>query len=468
MPTDTLQLPPQALDAEMAVLGSMLIENDAVERALEILEEAMFYKDAHRKVFEAVSNLYRRRARADLVTVVEELRTLKALGDVGGAQFLKELQDKVTTAAHVEHYARIVRDKAVLRELITAATGIVQECHAEEKGVDELLDGSQALIMKIAQKQTAESFAHAKELAHEVIDGLEALSKHRDDVRGVPSGFKKLDQLTSGFQKGDFILIAARPSQGKTSLALNVAAHAVLHAKTPVPTAFFSLEMSKRDIMTRLIASEAGVDVFKVRNAFFPKDSWAQLTGAAWKISEAPLWIDDSSSLSVLQVRARARRLAREQAQKGKRLGLVIIDYLQLMQGGGRRTESRQQEVSDISRNLKQLARDLDVPVIALSQLSRKTEEKGRADPKPQLSDLRESGALEQDADLVAMIYREGFYRRDDPELEKKAELIVAKHRNGPTGTVPLVFRRELTRFENAETGGEGPKGEEEAQVTFE
>jgi len=466
MPTDTLQLPPQALDAEMAVLGSMLIENFAVERVLEVMAEDMFYKDAHRKIFQAVSNLYARQSKADIVTVAEELRTLKWLGEVGGVTYLKELTDKVSTAAHAEHYARIVREKAVLREIIRTSTEVAAQCYAEEMEVDKLLDEAQARILKIAQRQTSDSFAHAKELAHKVIDDLEKMSKHRDDIRGVPSGFNDLDKLTSGFQKGDLILIAARPGQGKTSLALNIAAHAVLRAKTPIPTAFFSLEMSNQDIMMRLIASEANINVFKVRTGHFPKENWAELTSAAYKISEAPLSIDDSSSLTVLQVRSRARRLAHWLAQNGKQLGLIVIDYLQLMQGGYRRSESRQQEVADISRGLKQLARDLKVPVIALSQLSRKTEEKGRSDARPQLSDLRESGALEQDADLVAMIYREGYYKRDDPELEKKAELIVAKHRNGPTGTVQLRFFREFTRFGNADIREE-PKGEEEAQVSF-
>ncbi|HAH06249.1 MAG TPA: replicative DNA helicase [Elusimicrobia bacterium] len=465
MPTDNLQLPPQAVEAEMAVLGSMLIENFAVERALEVLHsEDVFYKDSHKKIFQAVRNLYERHAKADLVTVSEELRTLRWLADVGGTSYLKELTDKVSTAAHVEHYARIVLEKSVLRELIRTSTEIVSQCYAEEKEVDKLLDDAQASVLQIAQKKTAKTFSDAKELAHEVIDQLERLSKHRDEVRGVPSGFAKLDLMTSGFQKGDLILLAARPGQGKTSLALNVAANAVLRAKVPVPTAFFSLEMSKQDIMMRLMASEAGINVFKVRTAHFPKDRWAELTSAGWRISEAPLFIDDSSSLTVLQVRTRARRLHHELGQKGKALGLIIIDYLQLMQGGVRRSDGRQQEVAEISRNLKQLARDLKVPVIALSQLSRKTEEKGRADARPQLSDLRESGALEQDADIVAMIYREGYYKRDDPTVQNKAELILAKHRNGPVGSVPLVFRHELTRFENA-AEGEEQGAEEQAQV---
>jgi replicative DNA helicase len=464
MPTDNLQLPPQALEAEMAVLGSMLIESFAVERVLEVLDGDMFYKDAHKKIFQAVFNLYSRRAKSDLVTVSEELRTLKWLGEVGGVAYLKELTDKVSTAAHAEHYARIVLEKAVLREPIRTSTEIASRCYSEEMEVDKLLDDAQTRILKIAQKKTTDTFSNAKDLAHQVIDELEKLSKNRDELRGVPSGFTKLDLLTSGFQRGDLILLAARPGQGKTSLALNVAANAVLRAKKAFPTAFFSLEMSKQDIMMRLMASEAGINVFKVRTAHFPKDRWAELTSAGWRISEAPLYIDDSSSLSVLQVRTRARRLAHELDQKGKRLGLIIIDYLQLMQGGGRRSEGRQQEVADISRNLKQLARDLEVPVIALSQLSRKTEEKGR-DPRPQLSDLRESGALEQDADLVAMIYREGQYKRDDPTVQNKAELILAKHRNGPTGSIPLVFRHELTRFENAAQVEEA-QDEEAAQVS--
>jgi replicative DNA helicase len=467
MPSPEVELPPQAVEAEMAVLGAMLISKEALDKAAEFVDEEMFYKEAHRRIFKAMMNLHARRSRADIVTVGEELRAMKAFGDVGGSLALKELIDKVSTAAHVEHYARIVRDKAVLRELIRTATELVRECHEGSKDVQEILADAGSRVLKVAQKQQARQFSHSKALAHQVIDELERLSKNRDEIRGVPSGFSDLDKLTSGFQKGDLILIAARPGQGKTSLALNIAANAVMAPKRPVPTAFFSMEMSSRDLMMRLMASEAGVNVFSVRNAVFPRERWAHLTSAAQKFSEAPLWIDDSSSLNVLQVRARANRMAYDLAQQGSRLGLVIIDYLQLMQGGSRRAENRQQEVAEISRGLKQLARDLDIPVIALAQLNRKTEEKGRSDARPQISDLRESGALEQDADLVAMIFREGMYKRDDPSLDRKAELIIGKHRNGPTGTVPLVFLREFTRFQS-QAKGEGAPPEDESEGAFE
>ncbi|MFA6091428.1 MAG: replicative DNA helicase [Elusimicrobiota bacterium] len=463
MPTDTLQLPPQALDAEMAVLGSMLIEREAVEKAFEVLRGKDFYKEAHSRIFDAMSALHQRGQAIDVVTVSEELRGRKQLADLGGVSALSELMHKVATAAHVEHYARIVHDKAILRDLIRVSTEMVGRAYQAEKDPAELLDEAQRLVYQIAQQQSSIGFMDAKSLAHEVIEQIERLAQRKDEVIGVPTGLTKFDKMTAGLQKGELILIAARPSQGKTALALNIAAHVVLQPKKPQPVAFFSLEMTKHAIMTRLIASEGRVDLFKVRSGFFPRDRWTDLTNAAARLSEAPLYIDDTGALSVLQVRTRARRLASELHAKGQELGMVMIDYLQLMQGGNRRVESRQQEVSEISRGLKQLARDLNVPVVALSQLSRRTEEKGRADPKPQLSDLRESGALEQDADLVAMIYREGYYKRDDPTAANKAELIIAKQRNGPTGSVPMHFRSELARFENVSDEPEPESVEEQA-----
>ncbi|MBI5596793.1 MAG: replicative DNA helicase [Elusimicrobia bacterium] len=463
---DLLQLPPQALEAEMAVLGSMMIEAEAVDRALEYLEESDFYKDSHRKVFHAAAELHGANQAVDIVTVSDHLRAQKLLGEVGGPQFLKELVDKVSTAAHVEHYAHIVREKSVLRELIRTATEVVGQAYREEMPSNKLLDEAQSRILAVAQRSAVTGFVAAKDLAHQVINDIEALHQRKGEVTGVPTGLKKFDRMTAGFQKGDLILIAARPSQGKTALALNVMAHVVLHAKTPVPTAFFSLEMSKNAIMTRLIASEARVNLHEARNGFFRRDRWTDLTNAASRLSEAPLFIDDSAALSILDVRSRARRLQMELNSRGQQLGLIMIDYLQLMRGPNRRVESRQQEVSEISRGLKHLARDMNIPVVALSQLNRRTEDKGRTDNKPQLSDLRESGSLEQDADVVGLIHREGYYNRSDPSVERNAELIIAKQRNGPVGTCELTFISELARFENKELG-EDPEEAEETQVSF-
>ncbi|MDD5656003.1 MAG: replicative DNA helicase [Elusimicrobia bacterium] len=447
MPNDPLQLPPQALEAEMAVLGSMLIERDAVERALDVLGEKDFYSEAHRRVFAVMSELSGRSAAVDYVTVGEELRKLKKLDELGGMNFLAELMHKVATAAHVEYYARLVKEKAVLRELIAAATGVVGACYREEKPATDILDEAQADILRVAQRQPLHGVVEAKHLAHEVLEQIEAAHKAKRAVTGVASGLKGLDKMTTGFQPSDLILLAARPSQGKTALALNIAAHVVLEQK--LPCLFFSLEMSRHAIMQRLISAEARVNLMDIRTGFFPHRNWTQLTNATARFSEAPLHVVDSSTLSVLAARSISRQLAAKLRREGKALALVVIDYLQLMRGSGR-PESRQQEVSEISRGLKALARDLKLPVIALSQLSRRPEEKGRSDNRPILSDLRESGALEQDADLVAFIHREAYYKRNDPTLEGKAEIIVAKQRQGPVGAVDVAFNMRITRFDNA------------------
>ncbi len=459
-----LEVPPQALEAEMAVLGSMLIEAEAAEKAIEILDETQFYKDSHRVIFRAIFDLCQAGKAADLVTVGEELRKNGTIGSVGGVTYLSECIHRVSTAAHVEHYAHLVHEKAILRELISTATKIVSDCYSE-KEPSTLLDEAQAEILKVAQRQIMTGFHNAKDLAHLVIEEIEKLHHRKQAVTGVSSGLKKLDSLTAGFQNGDLILIAARPSQGKTALALNIAANVVLQSPQNA-VAFFSMEMSRTAIMTRLIASEARVNLHEVRNGYFRRDRWTHLTNAAARLSEAPLFIDDSPGLSVLEVRSRARRLGSDLKRQGKALSLVMIDYLQLMRGASRRIESRQQEVSEISRGLKFLARDLNIPVIALSQLSRRVEEKGRADGKPQLSDLRESGALEQDADLVAFIYREAAYKPNDPTIdESKAEIIVAKQRQGPTGSIEVRFNRDVTRFDNLDPVAEAPQ--EEEQSTF-
>ena len=418
MAQPSLQVPPQALEAEMAVLGSMLIEGEAVAKAIERVEEGDFYKDAHRTIFSAIQGLFVKGTAPDLVTVGEELRTRGAIGEVGGVQYLSECVHKVSTAAHVEHYADLVHEKSILRQLINAATRIVGDCHSE-RDPEELLDEAQELILRVAQKQATSGFANVGDLAHQVIEEIEQLHQRKQAVTGVATGLIQFDKKTSGLQKGDLILIAARPSQGKTALALNIAAHVVLEKKLPV--AFFSMEMSRSAIMQRLIASEARVNLFEVRSGFFKRDRWTHLTNAAARISDSPLFIDDTP-------------------------------------GPSRRVESRQQEVSEISRGLKFLARDLNIPVVALSQLSRRVEEKGRADGKPQLSDLRESGALEQDADLVAFIYREAAYKPSDPTIdESKAEIIIAKQRQGPTGSVDVRFNRDVTRSDNLDPDAQEP-----------
>lgn len=460
-----LQVQPQALEAEMAVLGSMLIDSEAVEKAISKVGESDFYKDSHRLIFNVIQTLYQQGTAADLVTVGEELRKRGALGDVGGVAYLSECTHKVATPAHIDHYADLVHEKAILRELIKTSSNIIAECYSEREP-SELLDEAQAQMLAVAQKQSSSGFIDAGKLAHEVIEDIERLHQRKEAVTGVPTGFYALDKKTSGLQKGDLILIAARPSQGKTALSLNIAGHVVLERKMPV--AFFSMEMSRSAIMQRLIAAEARVNLYEVRSGFFRRDRWTHLTNAAARLSEAPLYIDDTPGLSVLEVRSRARRLASELKRQGKKLEMIMIDYLQLMRGSSKRVESRQQEVAEISRGLKFLARDLNVPVVALSQLSRRVEEKGRADGKPQLSDLRESGALEQDADLVAFIFREAAAKPGDPTIdESKAEIIIAKQRQGPTGSVDVRFNRDITRFENLDPDSEEPPAVVEEQGTF-
>jgi len=468
MANDPLQLPPQASEAEMAVLGSMLIEHDAVEQALDKLTDKDFYHDVHRLVFRVMGELAARSAAVDLVTVSEELRKLKKLDEIGGMAFLSELVHKVATAAHVDHYAKIVKEKSILRELIKTATGVVSACYKEEKPAAELLEDAQSDVMRVAQSQSMHGVVEARELAPEVLLQIEEAHKAKRTVTGVPSGLRALDKMTTGFQKSDLILIAARPSQGKTALALNIAAHVALEQKLPV--LFFSLEMSRHAIMHRFISSEARVDLMNIRTGYFQQKFWTHITNATARFSEAPLHIVDMPSLSVLGARSISRQLASKLKRENRPLALIIIDYLQLMRGSGR-TESRQQEVSDISRGLKFLARDLDLPVIALSQLSRRSEDKGRVDNKPILSDLRESGALEQDADLVAFIHRESYYKRNDPTLEGKAEIIIAKQRQGPVGHLEVAFNQRITRFDNATTD-EAPADApaavvEDTQTTF-
>jgi len=441
--------PPQAVESEMAVLGAMLIEREAQARALDLLDEQSFYKPAHQQIFRVIARLFAEGGAVDVVTVGEQLKNQRLLADIGGSSYLTDLTNVLPTAANVEHYARIVKEKAVLRQLIHVATKIVATAYQQQDDVGALLDEAEHSIFSIAQSKAEKGFVSVADLVHDVIETVEKLYQRKSHVTGLATGYAELDTMTSGFQPANLIIIAGRPSMGKTSLAMNIAEHVAIHEKKPV--AIFSLEMSREELMLRMLCSQARVDMHKVRRGYLEKKYWNTLTASASQIAEAPIFIDDSSGLSILEMRARARRLAAEMSAKGTPLALVLVDYLQLMRGMGK-IESRQQEISEISRNLKGLARDLRVPVVALSQLSRRPEEKGR-EGRPQLSDLRESGAIEQDADLVAFIYREEVYKPQEIDVQGKAKIMIAKQRNGPTGEFELAFIREYTRFENLAAG---------------
>lgn len=434
----------------MAVLGAMLIEREAQAKALDLLTENSFYKPAHQHIFRAIAHLFSEGSAVDVVTVGEYLKNQKLLTEIGGSSYLTDLANVLPTAANIDHYARIVKDKSTLRRLIQISTKIVTAAYSQEGEVADLLDEAENSIFSIAQTQAEKGFMSVSDLVHDVIETVEKLYQRKAHVTGVPTGFTEIDTMTAGLQPSNLIIVAGRPSMGKTSFAMNIAEHVAIHEKKPV--AIFSLEMSREELMLRMLCSQARVDSHKVRRGYLEKKYWSTLTAAASQIAQAPMFIDDSSAISVLEMRARSRRLAAELAAKGTPLSLILVDYLQLMRGMGK-IESRQQEISEISRNLKALARDLRVPVMALSQLSRRPEEKGR-EGRPQLSDLRESGAIEQDADLVAFIYREEVYKPQELDNQGKAKILIAKQRNGPTGEVELAFLREFTKFENLAHSG--------------
>ncbi|HOB81674.1 MAG TPA: replicative DNA helicase [Peptococcaceae bacterium] len=432
------KLPPYNLEAEQAVLGSMLIDKEAVYVALELLKAEDFYKEAHQLLFGAIVGLESRGEPVDMVTLTEELHRLNEVEKVGGVGYVAEIANIVPTAANVRHYAEIVAEKSILRQLIRVTTNIANRCYEDQEETHDLLDSAERMILEIAEERKFTGLVPLKEVLGDTLEKIEYLAGNKGNITGVPSFFTDLDNMTSGWQPSDLIILAARPAMGKTSFGLNVAQNAALKAKKPV--AIFSLEMSKEQLVQRMMSSEAMIDQHKLRTGRLQDEEWVRLTKVAQPLSQAELYIDDTPAISVLELRAKARRL---KAEKG--LGLIIIDYLQLMQLG-RRFENRQQEISEISRALKALARELNVPVLALSQLSRAVEQ--TQDKRPALSHLRESGALEQDADLVMFIYREEYYF---PDTEKPgiAEIIIAKHRNGPTGIVELGFLKEFTKFVN-------------------
>ncbi|HMA40386.1 MAG TPA: replicative DNA helicase [Gemmatimonadales bacterium] len=436
---------PWSNDAEQAVLGAMLLDQDAALKAAEFLDDTMFYKEAHRVLFRAMVSLTERGDVIDPVTLRDELGKRGDLERAGGMEYIATLIDVVPTAANVEYHTRIVRDKAVLRRLVEAATEIIQDVYEGRSDSGEVLDNAEHRVFQVAQFRRSEDFSRLKELIWPTMERIEQLQGGQGIVTGVASGFLDLDRLTAGFQRGDLVIIAARPSMGKTSFVLNCVQHAAIEHQIGV--AVFSLEMSKESLVQRLLCSEGLVDAQRLRRGALRDDDYPKLARAAGLLGTAPIWIDDSAALTPLAMRSKARRLKAEHD-----IGMVVVDYLQLMQGPSN-TENRQQEISYISRSLKALAKELDVPVVALSQLSRAPEQRTGEGRRPQLSDLRESGAIEQDADLVCFIYRAEMYEgptdKEGNSIEGLAELIVGKQRNGPTGTVELYFKKEYTRFDN-------------------
>jgi replicative DNA helicase len=436
----TFKIPPHSLEAERAVLGAILLEKDSLPKAVEMLKPADFYKEGHRKIFDTMIALFERGEPVDLLTLREELRRRGELEEVGGDVALATMVEEAATAAHLFSYAGIVREKALLRELIRISTGIIGQSYEARENVDLLLDQAEQQVFQLSEQRMQGTAIPVRSILKETFEYIERLYERKENVTGLPTGIRELDRMTSGLQPSDFIIIAGRPSMGKTSFALNAARYAAIELRRKV--LILSLEMSKEQLVQRLLCSEAKVDSHRVRTGFLEPRDWPKLTNAAGRLAEAPIFIDDQPALSVLETRAKARRMKAEHG-----LDLIIVDYLQLMRG--RNAENRQQEISEISRSLKALAKELRVPVVALSQLSRAVEARAQRDYRPQLSDLRESGALEQDADLIMFLYRPERYGIQTEEGENYAEVIVGKQRNGPVGTLKVVFIPEYASFEN-------------------
>ncbi|TYQ15001.1 UNVERIFIED_CONTAM: replicative DNA helicase [Acetivibrio alkalicellulosi] len=434
------RIPPQNMEAEQSVLGCALLDKEVLASITEIISGSDFYREDHKEIFEAVLDLFERGEPIDLITVSEQLKIRGTFDSIGGLEYITSLVNAVPTTANAKHYAKIVEEKSILRRLIKASTEIVNMGYEASEEVAYVLDKAEKSIFDILQNRNTQGFVPIKDVLIETFDRLEELYNNKGHVTGIPTGFLDLDHKTAGLQNSDLVLIAARPAMGKTSFVLNIAQHAAIHARVPV--AIFSLEMSKEQLVNRMLCCEAMVDAQRMRTGKLEDDDWQKVARALGPMSEAPIYIDDTPGTSAMEIRAKCRRLKIE-----KNLGLVIIDYLQLMQGRGK-NESRQQEISEISRSLKILAKEINVPVLTLSQLSRAPEL--RSDHRPILSDLRESGAIEQDADIVTFLYRDDYY---NPETEKKniAEVIIAKHRSGSTGTVELAWLGQYTKFANLE-----------------
>lgn len=441
MGNEEIRIPPQNIDAEKAVLGAMMLSEEAIGVSIEHIDSFYFYETAHQKIYEAIKDLYAGRKNVDLITLSDFLKNKSLLESVGGVSYLAQLADFVPTAANVQYYVDIVKEKGIQRKLIRNSTDIISKSYGNNVNVDDLVDEAERLIFEIATAKQKQQAVHIKDIIRTTIENIDQLYQRKESITGVPTGFIDFDNMTSGLQRSDLVIIAARPSMGKSAFAVSIAEHACVQKNIPV--AIFSLEMSKEQLVQRMLCSQARVDAHRVRTGFFSSSEWPKLTSAAGKLSNAPMFIDDTPAITVLELRAKARRL-----KASHNIGLIIVDYLQLMQASTP-SDSRQQEISEISRSLKALARELNVPLIAISQLSRAVE--NRQDHRPQLSDLRESGAIEQDADVVVLLMREEYYN-PTPENQGIADIIIAKQRNGPVGGIKLKFFKEFVSFANLET----------------
>jgi replicative DNA helicase len=438
----TAHIPPQNIEAEQSLLGGLLVDPESINKIVDMVTADDFYKDAHGKIYDVMLDLYERNEAIDIITVSSLARDKGLVERIGGITYLNSLVDLMPSAANIVQYGKMVREKALIRKLINAATLIIEKGHEPDTNVDTYIDEAESLIFRVAENKFKPSFFSMKDIVMENIQTIELLSQNKKSVIGVPTGYTELDRLTSGLQNSDLIIVAGRPSMGKTALCLNIAQYVATMKENPLPVGVFSMEMSKEQLVTRLLSSESEIDHSKLRAGMLSQSDWRRLSEAASKLIEASMFIDDSPSMSVLEVRARARRLKKEHG-----LALLIVDYLQLMKG---RTyfESRVQEISEISRSLKALAKELNIPVIAISQLSRAPEKRENEAKKPRLSDLRESGAIEQDADLILFIYRDEVYNKNS-DKKGTAEIIIGKQRNGPTDTIELAFIDKFTAFRN-------------------
>ena len=433
------KIPPHDIEAEQAIIGSMLTDKDAVIAAIEILREQDFYREDNRIIYSAILNLYNRSEPIDIITLKAELKSMGKLEAVGGLEYIVQLPDRVPTTSNVEQYIKIVEEKSMLRALIKTADELITLGYDPTQEVEQVIDTAEKKIFEVMQKKNQKGYSSMKDILIDTFTQLEQLYNQKEMITGVPTGFADLDYRTSGLHNSDLILVAARPAMGKSAFALNIATHAAVRGKVPV--AIFSLEMSKEQMANRILCSEAMVDSAKVRTGKIDDEEWGKLAAASGELSEAGIDIDDTPGISVMEIRAKCRKMKLE-----KNIGLVVIDYLQLVQGSNRKGGSREQEIAEISRSLKILAKEINVPVIALSQLSRAPEQ--RVDHRPMLSDLRESGSIEQDADIVMFLYRDDYYN-EDTDKKNIAEVIIAKHRSGATGTVELLWLGNYTKFAN-------------------
>lgn len=436
---DIGKVPPNDIEAEQAVIGSMLTDQEAVISAIETLKEDAFYREDNKLIYSAILSLYNRAEPIDIITLKSELQTMGIFEKIGGLEYIAELPDKVPTTANVQKYINIVEEKYILRNLIKTANEIIDLGYEQSEEIENIMDNVEKKIFNLSKDRNQKGYSQLKDILMNSFTELEQLYNQKKHITGVPSGFTDLDNRTSGFHNSDLILIAARPAMGKSAFALNIAANAAL--KSEIPVVIFSLEMSKEQMTNRILSSEAMVDSNKIRSGKLDDNDWGKIAETLGPLSEAPIYIDDTPGISIMEIRAKCRKLKLE-----KNIGLVVIDYLQLIQGSGKRVGSREQEISEISRSLKILAKEIEVPVIALSQLSRAPEQ--RPDHRPMLSDLRESGAIEQDADIVMFLYRDDYYN-EESEKKNIAEIIMAKHRSGSTGTTELLWLSNYTKFAN-------------------